>query len=207
MESDAFQETFKLLKQFGLLMLSDAQLPSITTLVAGKPIRGSWWGHPKAHDIFRVVSRIAEHPDVAVTKLIAGKITFVHRKLWPALLAVATAREAWQMKGLSRKARILLQMVNKEGGLRADQLPHSRKAKRSPWNDAIRELEQRLLLYAEEFHSESGAHVKRVESWEHWAQRLRLSAKMIPNTAKQEFENLIEWMNINHKTNGRLPWR
>src|SRR5438132_11281565 len=108
MESDAFQETFKLLKQFGLLMLSDAQLPSITTLVAGKPIRGSWWGHPKAHDIFRVVSRIAEHPDVAVTKLIAGKITFVHRKLWPALLAVATAREAWQMNGLSQKARNLL---------------------------------------------------------------------------------------------------
>src|SRR5207244_5416939 len=101
MKTDAFQKTLKELKRFGLLLLSDARLPSITSLVARKPIRGSWWGHPKGREIFRVVSQIVDHPDVAVTKLVSGKITFVHRKLWPALLALATAREAWQMKGLS----------------------------------------------------------------------------------------------------------
>src|SRR5262249_37912733 len=141
METDASEKAFKELKRFGLLLLSDARLPSIATLVAGQPIRGSWWGHPKGQEIFRVASRIDEHPDVAVTKLISGKVTFVHRKLWPVLLAAATAQEPWQMNGLSRKARSLLQRVDQEGQLQMDRLPASPKTKRSVWNQATRELE------------------------------------------------------------------
>ena len=155
MKTDAFQKTLKELKRFGLLLLSDARLPSITSLVAGKPIRGSWWGHPKSHEIFRVVCRIADHPDVAITKLISGKITFIHRKLWPALLAVGMSREPWQVNGLSRRARNLLQIVDREGEVRTDRLPASSKRTQAGWREAIKELEKRLLVYAEEFHSET----------------------------------------------------
>ncbi len=90
-----FCKSFRELKRSGLLLLADRRLPSITTFVVGKPIRGSWWGHHKGREIFQVVSQIADHPDVAVTKLISGKVTFVHRKLWPALLTIGTAREPW----------------------------------------------------------------------------------------------------------------
>ena len=60
-------------------------LPNLAETIAGGPIRGSWWGHPKAHQIFRVIKGVSESPDVLVCKLIDGKITYVHRRLWPAL--------------------------------------------------------------------------------------------------------------------------
>ncbi len=208
MKTDAFQKTFKELKRFGLLLLSDPRVPSITRLVAGQPIRGSWWGHARGHDIFRVVSRIADHPDVAVTKLVSGKVTFVHRKLWPALLAIATARDAWQMNGLSRKARNLLQIVDRKREIRADQLPKSPKTSRSPWRQAVRELEERLLVYAEEFHSETGAHAKRLESWQHWAKRIGLAlVRLTLENARKDFEKIIHKLNSEYNTNARLPWK
>ena len=88
----------------GLLLLQDRAFPSAATLVIGEPASGSWWAHPRSHEIFRCVRAISGHPDVLVTKLLDGKVTFVHRRLWPALLAVATAREEWQEAGLSHDA-------------------------------------------------------------------------------------------------------
>ena len=64
-------------------------MPSLAEAVAGGPIRGSWWGHPKAHEIFQVAEAVCESPDVLVCKLIDGKITYVHRRLWPALVRLA----------------------------------------------------------------------------------------------------------------------
>jgi hypothetical protein len=207
MATEAFQKTFKELKRFGLLLLSDSHLPSITTLLVGEPIRGSWWGHPKGREIFRVASRIDEHPDVAITKLISGKVTFVHRKLWPALLAVATARAPWQMNGLSRKARNLLQMVDQAGEIEMDRLPTSPKTNRSAWNEAARELEKRLLIYAEEFHSETGAHVKRLESWNHWATRKKLKPQaMMVGECKKRMVVMLLAINKRFDGKARLPW-
>ena len=34
------------LAECGLLLESDAKLPSVAGLVACAPVRGSWWGHP-----------------------------------------------------------------------------------------------------------------------------------------------------------------
>ena len=202
-----FRSVFNQLRKHGLLLLSDSKLVSVTTLIVGKPIRGSWWGHPKAHDIFRVVCRIVDHPDVAVTKLISGKVTFVHRKLWPALLAVGMSREPWQMKGLSRKARNLLQIVDRKGEVRSDRLPASPKAKHSSWSEAIRELEERLLDYAEEFHSETGAHAKRLETWNHWATRRKYKPpEMKVHEGKQRLSEILLAMNKKFKAKARLPW-
>jgi hypothetical protein len=57
--------------------------------VAGGPIRGSWWGHPKGHEIFRLAEAVANSGDVLVCKLIEGKVTWVHRRLWPALVRLS----------------------------------------------------------------------------------------------------------------------
>jgi len=203
----AFRSALSQLKRRGFLLLSDSNLPSVTTLFAGRPLRGSWWGHPRGHDIFRVVCGIADHPDVAEIKLISGKVTFVHRKLWPALLAIATAREPWQMKGLSRKGRDLLQIVDRKGEVQTDRLPATSKKARSAWNDAVRELEEKLLIYAEEFHSETGAHAKRLESWKHWANRLSLAlGKMATHEAKRILEERARRIAGKSTGKAKLPW-
>ena len=64
-------------------------VPSIAEAVTGSPIRGSWWGHPKGREIFALTRAIRDSKQVCVCRVIGGKITFVHRRLWPALVRVA----------------------------------------------------------------------------------------------------------------------
>ena len=61
-------------------------VPSIAEQVAGEPIVGSWWAHPKGKAIFAALSEIDDAFDVRCFKLIDGKVTFVHRRMWPALV-------------------------------------------------------------------------------------------------------------------------
>ncbi|MDA2934727.1 hypothetical protein MYX82_10350, partial [Acidobacteria bacterium AH-259-D05] len=49
--STEFRLVFKQLQTWGLLLESDAILPSVSALVAGAPVRGSWWGHPRGDAI------------------------------------------------------------------------------------------------------------------------------------------------------------
>lgn len=65
-------------------------VPSVAEKIAGGPIRGSWWGHPKGREIFRAAQAICASPEVLVCKLVDGKVTYVHRRLWPALVKLAS---------------------------------------------------------------------------------------------------------------------
>jgi hypothetical protein len=64
-------------------------VPSIAAAIAGGPIRGSWWGHPQGRAIFAITRGIRDCPDVLVCRLVGGKITYVHRRLWPALVRLS----------------------------------------------------------------------------------------------------------------------
>ena len=64
-------------------------LPSVAERIAQGPIRGSWWAHPQARQIFRVLRHLGESPNILVCRLVGGKVTLVHRRLWPALVRVA----------------------------------------------------------------------------------------------------------------------
>src|SRR5713226_7599900 len=64
-------------------------VPSLAEVIAGEPVRGSWWSHPKSHEIFAVTRSVRNSSEVLVCRLINGKITFVHRRVWPALVRVA----------------------------------------------------------------------------------------------------------------------
>jgi hypothetical protein len=68
-------------------------VPSLAEAVAGGPIRGSWWGHPRGKEIFRAADAASESPDVLVCKLVEGKVTFVHRRLWAPLVRLASRFE------------------------------------------------------------------------------------------------------------------
>jgi hypothetical protein len=71
-----------------LLESARGPLPNVAEMVAGEPIQGSWWGHPKGHAIFAALNSLAESPDVVRTRLVNGKVTLIHRRLWPALARV-----------------------------------------------------------------------------------------------------------------------
>lgn len=69
-----------------VLASAKGPVPNLAEAVAGEPIRGSWWGHPKGSQIFRALKAVGDSPDVLCFRLVGEKITFVHRRLWPALV-------------------------------------------------------------------------------------------------------------------------
>jgi hypothetical protein len=188
----------EVLARHGLLLLSDAALPSVTGMVAGGPVRGSWWGHPQGRAMFAAATELAEHPDVAAAKLVNGKVTFVHRRLWPALRAVGAGREPWQMDGLSAAARRLLDRVEREGTLRTDEAPGSK--------DAARELEGRLLIHADQVHTERGAHARVLESWTSWATRVGARDRVSPGKGRALLETAAAGLVPAAGGRASLPW-
>jgi hypothetical protein len=78
------------LVEHGMLLESArGPLPNVAELIAGEQIRGSWWSHPRSHAIFAEINELADSPDVVRMRLVNGKVTLVHRRLWPALVRVA----------------------------------------------------------------------------------------------------------------------
>ena len=87
----SLKEGLAFVKRHGVvLQAARGPVPSLAEAIAGGPIRGSWWGHPKGHEIFRVAESICESDEVLVCKLVDGKVTYVHRRLWPALVRLAS---------------------------------------------------------------------------------------------------------------------
>lgn len=72
-----------------VLEAAEGPVPSLAGLVAGEPVRGSWWSHPKSHEIFAITRAMRDSDELLVCRLVKGKVTFVHRRLWPALVRAA----------------------------------------------------------------------------------------------------------------------
>ena len=54
-----------MLTERGMLLESArGPIPNVAELVAGAPIKGSWWGHPAGHTIFDAINELADSPDV-----------------------------------------------------------------------------------------------------------------------------------------------
>jgi hypothetical protein len=195
--ADVFQEVLRELKRHGVLLQIDARLPNVCALVAGAPVRGSWWAHPKSHEIFHVNGALEDHPDVLVVKLISGKLTYVERALWPCVAAIGRAREAWQVKNLSQGARELLKEV--------DQAPVETDRRLAK---AASELEKSLLVYSEQFHTEAGSHARRLDTWDRVLRRRgTVAVKRSPSQARDTLEQLVESLNQKFNGSGSLPWR
>ncbi|HUQ06245.1 MAG TPA: hypothetical protein VM261_27260 [Kofleriaceae bacterium] len=64
-------------------------VPNLAEAIAGVPIKGSWWAHARSKAIFDALNVVADSADVRCFKLVDGKVTFVHRRLWPALVRLA----------------------------------------------------------------------------------------------------------------------
>jgi len=194
------------LREFGLLLESDPRLPCVTRIIVGRRLRSSWWGHPKAELIYAVSNRLSNHRDVLTVKLVAGKVTFVHRRLWAAVIAVATSSEEWQFEGLAPATRRLFTLVSRKGILETNQLPGYERQSRAVAG-AARELERRLLVYGQDFHTSSGAHAKRLETWERWARRTGFTGSTIETEGgKKMLEEILAHMSRGADVKKLLPW-
>lgn len=70
-------------------MRAKGLVPNVVEAITGEPVKGSWWGHSKGREIFRILQDLHASTEILVCRLVAGKVTFVHRRLWPALVRVA----------------------------------------------------------------------------------------------------------------------
>jgi len=200
---NSFNQAFQLLERNGLLLVWGSEIPDVGGVV-GATRKGSWWSSPLSHQIFAINERLSDHPDVTVTKLVSGKVTFVHRNLWGRLVAIGKAREDWQMKNLSTDARRLLSQLDKEETLVTNSLGRSFGAKPG---DVVRELESKLLLRAEQIHTDSGKHAKILETWAAWTTRVNFKALSLkPEPARSFFEKRLLKINPEYQGHGRLPW-
>jgi hypothetical protein len=195
-----FEDVLHIVRDRGLLLASDADLLSVSQLVLGGPLKGSWWGHPKGRAIWLITERLADHPDVVVLRLVKRKVTYVHRRLWPAVYAIGRSNEPWQLRGLSSTARTTMARVQRMGSIRSDQLSD----KRIGWSHAVADLEKRLLLVSHEVHTETGSHAKLVESWEHWAQRCDVNASEEVEQARSQLERATRGLGPSRTE--LLPW-
>jgi hypothetical protein len=171
------------LEEYGLLLLQDKVLPSAVGMITGERVAGSWWSHPRSHEIFRRLEELEAAGDVVATKLIGGKVTFVHRRLWPALAAVGSSRQEWQMRGLSPAARRLLARVDEEKSVQATGAP-------------AKELQKKLLVDAHEEHTASGKHVTVLKPWPR--------ARLTPAQGQRQLEEAAAAIGADVTA---LPWR
>ena len=93
-----------LLVERGMLLESArGPIPNVAELVAAEPIKGSWWGHEKSHAIFAVMNDLADSPDVVRLRLVNGKITLVHRRVWPALVRISDRIDASRLASIEEE--------------------------------------------------------------------------------------------------------
>jgi hypothetical protein len=85
------RQALAFVKRHGVvLQAARGPVPSLAEAIAGGPIEGSWWGHPRGKEIFWAADAVCDSRDVLVCRLIHGKVTYVHRRLWPALVKLAS---------------------------------------------------------------------------------------------------------------------
>lgn len=190
------------LAKHGLLLLSDPVLPSLVTMIAGEPVKGTWWSHPAGNLIFNTGCALDDlTDDVTTAKLIAGKVTYVDVALWPALAGVGKAHADWQdevLQNLGKPAATLLQTIA-AGPVRTDELtPDLRKV--------AKKLEAALFFHAEDVHTDKGSHATKLLSWDAWAKSRQV--KPLPLKAAQAvLEERADALAPSAGEGVPLPWR
>jgi hypothetical protein len=85
------EEATAFVRERGIVLESArGPVPSLAAAIAGGPINGNWWSHPRAKEIFHITRALRASDAVLVCRLVGSRITFVHRDLWPALVRVGS---------------------------------------------------------------------------------------------------------------------
>ncbi len=80
------KQALEFVRKHGIVLMSArGPVPNLVEEIVGETIRGSWWSHPRSHEIYRLTTAVSGSRDVLVCKLVDGKVTVIHRRLWPAV--------------------------------------------------------------------------------------------------------------------------
>jgi len=195
------------LERYGLLLQHDRELPSVTSIVAGEPIAGSWWGHPLGHAIYDLLGAFEDTTGKLEGKILDGKVTYVQARLWPAFFAVVQHDPGARLARLGSAAGALFAHVEQHGPVRADALPAGLSAPSRELTKTVRALEARLLLHTDSIHTDSGAHVKLLQTWPQWcAERsVRVPAVAIDD-ARAELDSAVAALSAGVARKIEVPW-
>jgi hypothetical protein len=91
-------------------------IPSLADAIAGESLAGNWWAHAQGKRIFAVTRAVREAADVLVCRVVDGKVSFVHARLWPALVRLA---ERFPRERLAR----LREVHGDDGRHRIEEIP------------------------------------------------------------------------------------
>ena len=84
------EEALAFVRESGIVLMSaTGPAPKLTEAIIGEPIQGTWWAHSQGRYIFTILRAVSESEEVLVCRLVKGKVTLVHRRLWPALVRLA----------------------------------------------------------------------------------------------------------------------
>jgi len=82
-------EAIAFVREHGVVLESaSGPVPALAHAIAGGPIRGSWWAHPRSKEIFALTRAVRDSDDILVCRVVDGNVTFVHRRLWAPLVRV-----------------------------------------------------------------------------------------------------------------------
>jgi hypothetical protein len=109
------------------------------------------------------------------------------------------------VRGLSPPSQRLVGLVRRNGLIKTDD-PRARLAAGSRVSAIALDLERRLLVLGLQVHTESGRHLKSLESWPHWARRINLATRMPAARAKAELAELVRRLNAEFRGKAQLPW-
>ena len=78
------------LEQEGVLLENArGKAESVSHTIAGGPIKGGWTKHPKGPEILAATRALREDENTLVCRIAKGKITFIHRRLWAAVVRLS----------------------------------------------------------------------------------------------------------------------
>lgn len=195
------------LARLGLLLQHDRALPCVTARVAGAPIAGSWWGHSKGREIYALLLAFEAGAGALSVKLINGKVTFVHERLWSALLTLVQSPATVARAGLSARAQRLLMLVQQRACVRLGELRDAGLGSGSELKKALSELESSVLVHTSSEHTPSGAHEKVLRSWPEWVRvRAFTPAPMTHESARSCLTAAATALASGMSHAARLPW-
>src|ERR1700674_1054633 len=83
-------DAVRFVREHGVVLESaKGPVPNLAEAVARTPIRGNWWNHAESKNIFLATRLVRSSDDVLVCRLVEGKVTYVDRRLWPAIVRLS----------------------------------------------------------------------------------------------------------------------
>jgi hypothetical protein len=84
-------ELLRFVRRNGVVLESaHGPVPNLVEAIVGAPVKGSWWGHAKGKQIFHLLNAVRDSGEVLVCRLVDGRVSYVHRDAWPALVRLAS---------------------------------------------------------------------------------------------------------------------